>query len=348
MDEILKGKTVLVVDDTAVARLLAVDILGAVGITILEAETGEQALKRAAENRVDAFLLDIKLPDMNGIELCRSLRGMEPYRNAPMIFVTALDQREVLQWAVEAGADDFIQKPLHAMVLRRRLANLLQKAAYLKQVESMTLSLRRYVSPRTGEIARIYATYGKLPAPRRQEACILFSDARGFTEMSQNLEPEALFEMLSGDLAAQVEIVNRHDGYVDKFSGDGVMAVFEGGDMAAKCCRCALDILDHTKEYAMHKGLAGTRLAIGIHMGPAVIGNLGSEDFLDYTLVGTTVNLAARLCGIANQSIVVSQPVHDAVASAAEFSFGPEQPSNIRGFRDPVIVYEMQRRPPAA
>lgn len=346
MDEILNGKTVLVVDDTAVARVLAADILGGSGIAILEAETGEQALKRAAESTVDAFLLDIKLQDINGIALCRTLRAMPQYRSTPIIFVTALDQREVLQWAIEAGADDFIQKPLHAMVLRRRLANLLEKSAYLKQTESMTLSLRRYVSPRTGEIARIYATYGKLPAPRRQEACILFSDARGFTEMSQNLEPEALFEMLSGDLAAQVEIVNRHDGYVDKFSGDGVMAVFEGGDMAAKCCRCALDILDHTKEYAAQKGLAGTRLAVGIHMGPAVIGNLGSKDFLDYTLVGTTVNLAARLCGIANQSIVVSQAVHDAVAG--EFSFGPEQPSNIRGFRDPVIVYEMQRRPPAA
>ncbi len=144
MDEILNGKRVLVVDDTGVARLLAADILGAAGIVILEAETGEQALKQAAEHPVDAFLLDIKLPDMNGIELCRMLRAMPAYHNAPMIFVTALDQREVLKWAVEAGADDFIQKPLHAMVLRRRLANLLQKAAYLKQGESMSLSLRRY------------------------------------------------------------------------------------------------------------------------------------------------------------------------------------------------------------
>jgi adenylate cyclase len=347
MDEILNGKTVLVVDDTAVARMLAADILTAAGITILEAETGEQALRSAAENRIDAFLLDIKLADMNGIELCRSLRAMAPYRNAPVIFVTALDQREVLQWAVEAGADDFIQKPLHAMVLRRRLANLLEKAAYVKQSESMSLSLRRYVSPRTGEIARIYATYGKLPAPRRLDACVLFSDARGFTERSQELEPEALFELLSEDLAAQVEIVNGHDGYVDKFSGDGVMAVFEGADMATKCCRCALDILDHTKEYAAEKGLASIRLGIGIHLGPAVIGNLGSKDYLDYTLVGTTVNLAARFCGIANQSIVVSKAVRDAVAGVRAFSFQSEQQANIRGFRDPVTVYELQRLAPA-
>ncbi len=241
MDEILKGKQLLVVDDTSVARMLVADILAAAGVAILEAETGEEALRLAKENAVDAFLLDIRLPDMNGIEVCRALRAMKAYRNAPIVFVTAVDQREVLQWAIEAGADDFIQKPLHAMVLRRRLANLLEKADYVKQAESMSLALRRYISPRTQTIARLYATTGALPAPVSQDACVLFSDARGFTELGRELEPEALFEALSGALAAQVEIVNRHDGYVDKFAGDGVMAVFDSGGMAAKCCRCALD-----------------------------------------------------------------------------------------------------------
>jgi DNA-binding response OmpR family regulator len=198
MDEILNGRKVMVVDDTAVARMLVADILTAAGIVMLEADTGEQALKLAGDHAVDAFLLDIRLPDMNGIELCRALRAMAAYRAAPIIFITAVDQREVLQWAIEAGADDFIQKPLHAMVLRRRLGNLLEKAATLRQVESMSQSLQRYISPRTQEIARLYATTRTLPAPSRQEACILFTDARGFTEMSQELEPESVFEILSG------------------------------------------------------------------------------------------------------------------------------------------------------
>lgn len=143
MDEILNGKAVLVADDTAVMRMLVTDILAAVGVRILEADSGERALQMARDNAVDAFLLDMRMGDMNGIELCRALRAMAQYRSAPIIFVTAVDQREVLQWAFEAGADDFIQKPLHAMVLRRRLGNLLQKAAYLKQLESMDPSQRR-------------------------------------------------------------------------------------------------------------------------------------------------------------------------------------------------------------
>lgn len=346
MDEILNGKTVLVVDDAAVGRIVASDILRTAGVTTLEAESGEQALKVAGENAVDAFLLDVRLPDMNGIELCRALRSMDRYRNTPIIFVTALDQREVLQWAVEAGSDDFIQKPLHAMVLRRRLGNLLEKAAYLKQVELMSLSMRRYISPRTQEIARLYATTRSLPAPSRKEICILFSDARGFTEMSQELEPESLFEILSGHLAVQVDLVYRHGGDIDKYSGDGIMAVFDGDDMARKCCRCALDILDRSKELAGLQGRGAIRLGIGIHLGFAMVGNLGSSEHLDYTIIGKTVNLAARLCGIANQSIVVSQAVRAAVADAPEFVFLSERPATIRGFRDPITVYDLQRLPP--
>jgi len=348
MDEILNGKTVLAVDDTAVMRMLVADILKPAGVTLLEAASGEQALQRANGNAIDAFLLDIRLPDMNGIELCRELRSMQQYRSAPIVFITAIDQREVLQWALEAGADDFIQKPLHAMVLRRRLANLLQKAASIRQAELMSLSLQRYVSPRTGEIAKAYAATGSLPAPHRQEVCVLFSDARGFTEMSQELEPEPLFEMLSEQIAAQVDLVYRHGGFIDKFSGDGIMAVFDAEGMARECCRCALAILERSRELAERKGPHAIQLGIGIHQGYAMVGNLGSSEHLDYTIIGKTVNLAARLCGLANQSIVVSRAVRDAVADAPEFAFQSERPATIRGFRDPVTVYELQRPASAA
>lgn len=337
MDDILKGKTVLVVDDTAVSRVLGADILTTSEMKVLEADSGEQALLQAGEHAIDAFLLDIRLPDMNGIELCRALRAMPRYRDTPIIFVTAMDQREVLQWALEAGADDFIQKPLHAMVLRKRLGNLLQKAAYLREAELMNLSLQRYVSPRTERMARAYATTGKLPAPRREEVCILFSDARGFTELSQELEPENVFDILSRRLADQVKLVYLHGGYVDKYSGDGIMAVFDGEDMTRNCCRCALGILESAHD------AGAMQLGLGIHQGYAMVGNLGSEDHLDYTVIGKTVNLAARLCGLARQSIIVSRAVRDAVAGDAAFRFSSERTAQVRGFRDPVTVFELQR-----
>jgi DNA-binding response OmpR family regulator len=140
LEESLNGKTILVVDDTAVPRVLVADMLRQAGMEVVEADSGEQALKLAQAKRIDAFLLDVRLPDKNGIEVCRELRAMDRYRTAPIIFVSAVDQREVLQWALESGCDDFIQKPIHAMVLRKRLANLLQKSEYLAQVENVGVS----------------------------------------------------------------------------------------------------------------------------------------------------------------------------------------------------------------
>ena len=135
MHEILKGKVILVVDDSATIRTIAADILRANVVIVREAGSGEQALQAAAEQPpVDAFLLDVRLPGMNGIELCRALRAMDRYAGAPIVFVTAMDQNEVLQWALEAGCDDFIQKPLYPMVLRQRLGNLLQMADYRRQL----------------------------------------------------------------------------------------------------------------------------------------------------------------------------------------------------------------------
>lgn len=343
MEDILRGKTVLVVDDTTVARMVAADMLKGAGMTVLEADNGERARALAGSAEVDAFLLDIQLPDVSGIELCRGLRAIPRYRGAPIIFVTAIDEREILQWALEAGADDFIQKPLHAMVLRRRLANLMQKAALLEQAELMSLCLGRYVSPRTQDIARGFAATRTLPAPLRKAVCVLFTDARAFTEMSEGMEPETVFEILSAHLGIQVDLVYRHGGYIDKYSGDGIMAVFDGEAMAKRCCLCALDIIERSREHAEQFGPGAIRFGVGIHLGDAMIGNLGSSEHLDYTVIGKSVNLAARLCGLANQSIVVSHAVREAVGSESGLAFVAAPPASIRGLRDTVTVYDLQR-----
>ena len=308
------------------------------------AASGKEAILSAQRLKPDVVIMDLVLPDMNGIELCRTIRGMERYSGVPIMFITAVDQRDVLQWAIDAGCDDFMQKPIDPMVLRKRLGNLLHKAIYLKQVELMSLSLQRYVSPRTGEIARVYATTRLLPGPRQQEVCVLFSDARGFTEMSQEMDPESLFHMLSEHLAAQVDLVYNHGGYIDKVAGDGIMAVFDGEKMARRCCLCALEIMEMSRDNAARRGSRISRLGIGVHKGIAIVGNLGSKDHLDYTLIGNAVNLAARLCGIANESIVVSQAVCDAVADVSEFKFDERRSVAIRGYRDPVVVYDLARR----
>ncbi len=137
MYQALRGKTILVVDDMATIRSLVHGFLEENDAIVLEADCAEAALRQAGECFIDGFLLDVNLSGASGIELCRSIRAMEKYRNAPIIFITTLDERLGLQWAMDAGGDDFIHKPIHPEILRARLNSLLQKAAYLRQVELM-------------------------------------------------------------------------------------------------------------------------------------------------------------------------------------------------------------------
>jgi adenylate cyclase len=261
-----------------------------------------------------------------------------------MIFVTSMDQREVLQWSLEAGVDDFIQKPIHAMVLRKRLANLLQKADYLAQVEKMGVSLRRYVSPRAEESARHFATTQLLSPPKQEEVCVLFCDTRGMTETGSLPQPSQLFARLSRYFEQQGNLVYARGGYIDRFSSDGILAVFGGEPaQALECCLCALDILDMSRQLAAGEGAERFGVAMGIHLGPVVSGNLGTRDHLDYTIVGATVNLAARLCGSAEESIVVTQAVRDAVGEAPELAFSASREVTVRGLSRPVAVYDMER-----
>ncbi len=344
MHQTLAGRTILVVDDLATIRKLVDGILRQSGARVLEADCAEEALRQAREHAVDGFLLDVNLGGTSGIDLCRSIRAMDDYRRTPIIFVTTLDERLALEEALDAGGDDFIHKPIHPAILRARLASLLQKTGYLRQVELMSLSLHRYVCPRTEEIARAYATTGVLPAPKRHEVCVLFTDVRGFTELSQQVDLEILFRALSEHLAAQVNLVYKHGGYVDKFSGDGMMAVFDGADMALKSCLCALDILDFAKMHLQEEPAKIHRLGMGIHKGEAMVGNLGSSKHLDYTLVGKTVNLAARLCGVADGlSIVVSQDVRDAAAGDRRVSFSEGREALVRGFNRPMPIFDLGR-----
>ena len=344
MYQILCDKKVLVVDDQATIRRLVIGVLVQNSVQILEADCAEEAIRIAGEQSVDGFLLDIKLTETNGIELCRALRAMEKYRNTPIMFVTSMDERRTLQQALEAGGDDFIHKPIDPVILRARLSNLFQKTEYLRQIELISLSLHRYVSPRTEEMARIYAKTGVLPPPRRHDVAVLFSDVRGFTELSQQLDPDTLFHALSEHLAAQVSLVYTHGGYVDKFAGDGMMAIFDGKDMALRCCLCALDILDFSKNRVEQQGTKIHQLGMGIHLGHAMIGNLGSSEHLDYTLVGATVNLAARLCGAADRlSIAVSQTVREALPDDPHVRFSGERRVSMRGFDKPILIYDLGR-----
>ena len=336
--------TVLIVDDDARVRRALAELLRFEGYQVLEADSGETALELAGGCHVDSFLLDIEMPGLSGINLCRKLRGLEQYRMTPIIFVTGLDEDSNLEEAFDAGANDFLMKPPNAVILRIRLKGHLERMEYFQRLERARRILQQYLSKRTLEVVETTSMTGTLPPPEERDLAVCFTDMRGFTALAEEMEPGRLFSLVSSLLAQQIDIVHRHGGYVDKFGGDGMMAIFDGPGMITESCLCALDILDCTAVTNVALAEDIRRFGIGINTGKAVIGNIGSPEHLDYSAIGNTVNLAARLCGQAQAtSIAVSKAVRDAAHGDPRLRFHSERRVPIRGMKEPVTVYTLDR-----
>nr|WP_301289086.1 adenylate/guanylate cyclase domain-containing protein [Natronocella acetinitrilica] len=231
------------------------------------------------------------------------------------------------------------------VVLQARLFNLLEKAEYARELERVRANLARYVSPRLRQLLQRAQPDGGLPAPQEQEVCILFSDIRGFTALSRTIPADVLFATVSRHLGLQVEAVYAHGGYVDKFGGDGIMAVFDSAEMVGNACACALDIMQTNQELQATGADMAVPMGIGIHVGPVVAGNIGTGEHLDYTVIGNTVNLAARLCGYARpMDIVVSDAVRQRLDTHPELSCIDPRKAEIRGLSGAITLYRLAGR----
>jgi adenylate cyclase len=226
---------------------------------------GENACSCSMEKSIDGFLIDLNMPGLDGVELCRRLRTLERHKLTPIVRVTGSSDDNSVSQAFAAGADDFIAKPVNPTTLHVRLSGHLQKMDCMKEMERVRKNLNRYISRRTRTMMEAYSITGILQLPEQQDACVMFSDVRGFTQFSQELEPTTLFNVLTSHLAMQVDSVYRHGGYIDKFAGGGIMAVFDSNQRVAGACRCALGIMDATQSDDPGRNQRMLELGIGIH-----------------------------------------------------------------------------------
>jgi len=337
-----KNKRILIIDDVQAIRDLFKHYLNVDGYEVVEAENGETGLQLAGQSEFDGILLDLNMPGIGGIETCRRLRALDNYQFTPILIITAADKTDMLSQAFEAGCDDFITKPLNHIVLRARLKAHIHRVELYRQHERMRHLITRYLSPKTQGMIEQYADTGEPPRPERREVCVLFTDIRGFTELAQQLEPEELFKLLNEHLARQAELVYRYGGHVDKYGGDGITAIFEGEDMEQRSCLCAQEIITHAQDLIVKKQNHLFAVSCGINKGEVVFGDIGSPHHLNYTVVGATVNLAARLCGCAGPiSIIVTENLYKVAKQDQRFLFLPREDIKIKGYDTPVTVYEL-------
>jgi class 3 adenylate cyclase len=175
-------------------------------------------------------------------------------------------------------------------------------------------------------------------AGERKWLALVFSDVRGFTAFSENRDPALVIERLNDVLALEADAVRRHGGDVDKFVGDAMFAWFSGPGRCRQAIDAAAEILSALNE--RFAGKAGTEIGFGIHVGEVVVGSMGSQDRRDYTAIGRSVNLAARLCSAAKPGQIM---VSEAVATELEetLSLIPLPPISAKGFTEPVRVFEV-------
>lgn len=319
--------TILLVDDSADNRLLLLTFLAADGCRVLEAEDGEEALRIAAVERPDLILLDVLLPGLSGFEVCARLRADPALRGIPVIMVTSLGDAKSRARAFEADADEFLSKPVNREELIARVRSMLRlrraqsqlEAAHRHRLQSL---LERYVSkPVATRLLELPDAEREalLNHRKRQDCTVMFTDIRGFTAMSDALDPDSVVDILNSHLQSLTEIAYRHSGTVLNMTGDGLLIGFgvliPHADPAGAAVAAALEM---HQEFAALQAQVRARhaleigLGVGIHSGPAIVGNVGSEQFLTFTAVGDTVNVAARIQHLAEPgSLVVSAPVWD-------------------------------------
>ena len=300
----LLGSSVLVVEDNPRVQRFLLRTLSSFAVKTVAVQAGIDGLHKARLMEPDAILLDLGLPDMSGIEVLEALSASDKTRDIPVLVLTGSDTPDIHARALECGADDFIAKPADPRVLLARLANLVGRARAEKANRRLLQQLSRYVSQpaRRQDIA-----------PRmmeRLDATILVSDLRGFTATSFTADPDAMFQAVSTVLAGQAEIVRHFGGYVDKFSGDGMLAVF--GDTAGprQACSASREILRWARDSDVVALWRPVPIGLGVHTGAVLRGELGSDDRRDHTVLGPAVNVAARLCSVAGPvEAIISEDV---------------------------------------
>ena len=310
--------SILVVDDNEINRDLLSRYLERQGHTVQVAHNGRQALEMIATGAFDLVLLDIMMPELNGYQVLQHLKHSETWRDLPVIMISALDEIDSVVRCIELGAEDYLRKPFNPVLLRARVQACLEKKRLrdlkVEQQRQLTelnaaLELRnRFIRQTFGsylsdEIVDTILKKGGLKiGGEKRRATILMADLRGFTSLSERLPAEDVVAMINIYLETMTEIIQKYQGTIDEFIGDGILVIFGAPilrpDDPRRAVACAVEMqlaMTSVNDRNRQAGYPEVALGIGINTGEVVMGNIGSKKRIKYAVVGRAVNLTARI-----------------------------------------------------
>ncbi len=374
----LQRASVLVVDDSSTMRMSLIRALNELGFdNIKEAKNGRQALELVLKEFFDLMLLDMEMPEMNGMEVLLALKNNPQLGGLPVIVISAADQIENAVKCIGAGAEDYLPKPFNPTLLRARATSSIEKKrlrdldrvrlAQLQTEKDKTEAANSLVTEQNRILENLSTKLSKYLSPqifqsifkgeqnveissKRKKLTICFTDIAGFTETTDNLESEELTNVLNHYLTEMSVIALQHGATIDKFIGDAMLLFF--GDPQSKgvaedakaCVVMAIAMQRRMRELEQEwrsRGLLRPfRIRMGITTGFCTVGNFGSRDRMDYTIIGNEVNLAARLQSATEPgSILLS---HETNALVQGLVVTEEQPPiTVKGFPKPISGYKI-------
>ncbi len=337
---------VLIVDDEPVNLQVLSNLLSLQNFSIQRANNGQEALDLIDRGeKFDIILLDVMMPKMSGYDVCRRIRERFQPNELPVVLLTAKNQVSDLVEGFSTGANDYLTKPVSKGELSARLQThlVLSKiaGAYSRFVPRQFLSLLGHEN----------ITQVTLGDQVQREMTVLFSDIRSFTTLSEQMTPKENFDFINGYLGRMSPVIARHNGFIDKFIGDAIMALFP--DDPTDAVRTGVEMLEELTRYNEHRAVSGyppVSIGVGIHTGTLMLGTIGDAERMDGTVIADAVNLSSRLEGLTKKfgaAIIISDKTKNVLPDGA-FQTRELGKARVKGKKQMTTIFEvLDGNPPA-
>lgn len=351
---------ILAVDDLQENRELVARNLSRIGHIVVTAASGEEALRALGQSDVDVVLLDLMMPGMDGREVLKRIKEHPDWRATPVIVISGSQDMDRIIECIEAGADDYLFKPFNPVLLQARIKAGIERKRWHDREELYRQQLERnekFIRATFGRYLSDEIVTDILERPEGLElggdlrrVTILMSDIRGFTTLSEKLAPAQVVTMLNRYLGAMTDIIMAHQGTIDEFIGDAILAVFgapqrrdDDADRAVDCALAMQQAMDEVNRRNQAEGLPVLQTGIALNTGDVIAGNIGSERRSKYGFVGHPMNVTSRIEDLtAGGEILASDSTLRALHS--QCVTGDSQRVTVKGIDESILVHRIVER----